>query len=419
MNSELFLAWRYLRPKRNALSIITILSILGVTLGVAVLMVVLAVMTGFTDEMKEKLLQTQAHLQIRSSYANYIANPQAAIDAVRAVGGEAAGVVQNFAMVQNGKRLLPKTVLGIDPADFMQRMKLGDVLRRGSFELQPGEIVVSETIAREMGLDVGRKLLLHSQERIAGMFNVDEDGSFHFKEEEVYLPMELKVAGIYSFDKYDFDSNILFLNRDDAAELFNMPWGAVSTVYGYVAEPFGVEKDVKALREKLPHMWIASWKDLNRQLLGVLAMEKGMMFYLLVFIVLVAAFSIANTLISSVYQKTREIGVLKALGAGGGQLMLIFILQGTFVGVVGNLLGFALGWSVIFWRNDILHGIGRLMQHDFFPKEIYFFSEMPAHIVPFDVALIFIASVTLCTLGAVIPALRAACLDPAKALRYE
>ena len=144
-----------------------------------------------------------------------------------------------------------------------------------------------------------------------------------------------------------------------------------------------------------------------------------MMFFLLIFIVLVAAFSIANTLITSVYQKTREIGLFKALGATDGAITGIFLLQGTLIGVIGSVAGVALGTLVITFRNDILHLASRWTGAELFPKEFYYFNELPAHIIPQDVAFIVIASIVLCTLGALLPAWRAARLDPATALRYE
>ena len=144
-----------------------------------------------------------------------------------------------------------------------------------------------------------------------------------------------------------------------------------------------------------------------------------MMFFLLVFIVLVAAFSIANTLITSVYQKTREIGILKAVGATDGMVMRVFLWQGLLVGAAGSLLGTALGCTVLYFRNDLLAAIARWTGHDLFPKEFYYFNELPAHIIPEDVLIIVFSSIILCTIGAVIPAIRAARLDPAGALRYE
>jgi len=133
----------------------------------------------------------------------------------------------------------------------------------------------------------------------------------------------------------------------------------------------------------------------------------------------VAAFSIANTLITSVYQKTREIGLLKALGAAPGVVMKIFLLQGLLVGFIGSLAGIILGSTVIALRMNILNTVAGITGQQLFPPEMYYFNELPAHIVPADVAIVAISAIILCTAGAIVPALRAAKLDPARALRYE
>jgi lipoprotein-releasing system permease protein len=169
----------------------------------------------------------------------------------------------------------------------------------------------------------------------------------------------------------------------------------------------------------MPAMMIRSWKQINSKLLGVLAVEKNMMFFLLIFIVLVAAFSITNTLITVVVQKTREIGLLKAVGATSGRVMRVFVLQGFFVGLMGTVFGSAMGILVIIYRNGIMRFASKYTGMELFPKEFYYFNELPAHIVPGDIITIAIISVFLCTLGGVIPAWRASRLDPAKALRYE
>ncbi|MDD3118812.1 MAG: FtsX-like permease family protein, partial [Victivallales bacterium] len=236
---------------------------------------------------------------------------------------------------------------------------------------------------------------------------------------EVYLPDEFIVSGIFSFGKYDFDSNIIFVNRDDANDLFEMPWGSASAVYVWTPNPFDLDGIVKKLSRELRGMDIKSWQEINRNLLGVLQMEKNMMFFLLIFIVLVAAFSITNTLITVVVQKTREIGLLRSLGASSGTIMSVFILQGFFVGLIGTVLGTALGITVIYFRNNILDFMSQVAKRPLFPPEFYFFNQLPAHITWHDLLLIGLISIILCTLGAVIPAWRAARLTPAEALRYE
>ena len=144
-----------------------------------------------------------------------------------------------------------------------------------------------------------------------------------------------------------------------------------------------------------------------------------MQFFLLIFIVLVAAFSITNTLITSIYQKTREIGLLKALGCTDGSIMRIFILQGFLVGLIGSICGTVSGYLVIRFRQDIVDFASMISGQELFPKKFYFFDQLPAEIILSDVLFIVISSIVLCTVGALLPALRAARLQPSEALRYE
>lgn len=421
MRTELFLAGRYLRPKRSAVSLITLLSILGVTLGVAVLMVVVAVMTGFTDLMKEKLVETQAHFQIHGPRGRYLSEPDSIVRAVEEAGGNAAAVIQSPVLVQHGRSLDTQVVLfGASPEALEKRLDFKKALLAGEPAREKDEVVISKYMAARWGVGIGSKIMLHSPQRLTGLVKFKDDGKIELNSDKsAYLPTEFKVVGLYSMGKYDFDKVVLFMTLDDAAELLGMPWGTATAVYGWGPDPFQQDKLIHTLREKLYAYQVSTWQEDNRQLLGVLATEKNMMYFLLIFIVLVAAFSIANTLITSVYQKTREIGVLKALGAGDGAVMLIFVLQGFLIGVTGSLCGTGLGFTVITFRNDIMRLVSRMLGVELFPKELYFFNELPAHIIGTDVALIVIPSILLCTFGALLPALRAAFLDPAKALRYE
>ena len=421
MRTELFLTGRYLRPKRSAVSLITVLSILGVTLGVAVLMVVVAVMTGFTDLMKEKLIETQAHFQITSGDGRALGSPKKVIAAVEKAGGSAAPVVMSQVMAQNGRTLDPQVVMfGTSAEALKKHLSFENALQAGELRLGANEAIISVNMAYRWGIGVGSKILLHSAQKLTKLVKVGEDGSIGLNSEaEQCLPTEFKVVGLYSMGKYDFDRSVLFVGADDAAELVGLPWGAATAVYGWGPDPFKQDDLLEDIRKRLPAMQVTSWQEKNQQLLGVLATEKNMMYFLLIFIVLVAAFSIANTLITSVYQKTREIGVLKALGASDRTVMMIFVLQGTFIGVIGSICGTVLGFLVITFRNEILHLTSRCLGVDLFPKEFYFFNGLPAHIVGTDVLFIVLPSILLCTLGALLPALRAAFLDPAKALRYE
>lgn len=426
--TDLFLAWRYLKPKRNAVSVITCISVIGVILGVAVLIIVLAVMTGFTDEFKRKILETSAHIQVVDYTRGFIADPDAVIAEVEKLGAKAAPVVQKPALVQRGDRFLPKVVLGIVPEKESESIKVSsavkygreNVIRNGKFQLKKGEVLLSDVMGAELAVRIGDKIIIHSPTKLAKMVKVDKKGQVQMSQmNKIYLPAEFKVVGIFSFEKYDFDKNILFINIDDADELFGMPWGSASAVYVRTKDPFNLNQELNLLQKAFPDMLVLSWQQMNQKFLGVLEVEKNMQFFLLIFIVLVAAFSIANTLITVVVQKTREIGLLKALGAGDSTVLLIFLCQGFIVGVIGTFFGNLLGILIINYRNNILKFLRWATGQEVFPKQFYLFSELPASINSSDLIFIAVISVTLCTLGGLIPAWRAARLDPAKALRYE
>ncbi|MDD4816598.1 MAG: ABC transporter permease [Victivallaceae bacterium] len=424
MRVELFLARRYLRPKRNEVSIITLISIVGVMLGVAVLIVVLAVMTGFSGEMRNKMLQTQPHLHVsRDRYV--ITDTEKAEEAIRSAGGRAARMITAPVFIQRGDVFEPQGVLGIEFDRFREEMDFRDAIVAhlrpdAPFELLPGEIIISSTLAKKLDLRLGSRVQVHSTVQLADMVNISSSGKISVKDaKEVSLPAEFTVAALCHFGKYDFDSQIIFMDLNDAADLFRLPWNCASEVAGWLNDPAKAADAAKQLRAALPGYDITTWEERNQLLISVLNTEKQMMFFLLVFIVLVAAFSISNNLITSVYQKTREIGLLKALGATNGQMMRVFVFQGLLVGMIGTGAGVGLGTLVVTFRMAIMNALAKATGREIFPKSLYQFDELPAEIVGQDLMLIVLISVALCTVGGLIPAWRAAKLDPAKAFRDE
>lgn len=451
--SEIFLAWRYFKPKRSAVSVITLISVIGVALGVCVLIVVLAIMTGFSNHLKTKLIETGSHGQLQKQIVSSHLHPDGVsaffteteaeekIAMLKKHGAEEAlAVLRSPVLMQVGESFQPKFLFAFDPEKDPENFPVRKAVQRaidrekenppllrprdfGKFSLGYGEILISSVTANEYKLQAGSKVVLHTQHRLMQMFKKDEQGNYVMNEAaEKYLPKEFTVAGVYTFEKYDFDKNVIFMGLEDADDICGLDWGCSTHIFFWTEDPFRMKKFNAAVRNEIkddPYLLYHSWEDMNRQFLDVLQVEKSMMFFLLIFIVLVAAFSITNTLITTVIQKTKEIGLLKSMGASSGAVMRIFVLQGAFVGILGVSFGIFFGWLVVKYRMAILQMLRTITGMEIFPKEMYLFSELPAHIIWGDVALIAVISIILCTCGALIPAFRAARLDPAKALRYE
>ncbi len=416
--TELFLALRFLKPGRNAVSVISVISLLGVTLGVAVLIVVLSVFTGFTELMREKLLDTRAHLQLYVSRGGIISDPAFVVRAVEETGGRATPVITMPILMLNRHDLVPKRIMAADPAKVRELFKV-----EVDHDPAPGEVWISREIADQNKLQLGDTVHLYTPERLAGMARQFLSDDQAVRNAASLKSSGFKVGGIYSVGKYDFDKEIIFMTLPDAASILGVPPQMAISVYAWMPEPFQLDGPIEQLREKLGSSTqgfdIYTWMQLNSQMFGMLESQKNMMIFIFFFIILIAAFSIGNTLITVVVQKSREIGILKALGASPWTMMRVFIWEGLLVGIVGSGLGLGLGMLALFYRNDFLRLLEKITGRDLFPKEMYFFNELPAQIGAVDVTLIVTLAVVLCTLGGFLPAWRAARLDPAKALRDE
>ncbi len=417
---ELMLALRYLRPKRTFVSIITLISVVGVTLGVAVLIIVISVMSGFDRQLREKILGFNAHLRIYQSGTPMA--DHAAIRAAIATNALVKGVapfVMGKVLVetqpQSGSPAVDAPILrGIDPQLEAQVSVLPKSVVSGKFDVRGNGLVIGTTFAQSLGLQVGDRLAIYSPRNLQKM-----KASRGQEKEEVILPDDYVVSGIFDVGYYEYNAMVVISSLANAQDLYELD-GSVHGLMVMLHDPYQAKGVKEQLERTLGKGFVVrTWGEENSVILNALLVEKNVMFYLLFFIMIVAAFGITSALITFVVQKTREIGVLKALGATNGQVMRLFLGQSVFVGVLGVVIGFGLGMLALAYRNEFLNGMNRLTGFELFPSSIYSFSELPALIVPGDIAIICGGSLFICVLAGLLPAWNAGRLKPVEALRYE
>lgn len=403
---SLFLALKYMRPKRSFLSVVTLLSILGVLIGVAVLVIVLSVMSGFDRMWREKILAFNAHLMVFGEGA--LDRPDEWMVEI-AADPDVTGVapfIHGLVFVTHREGVLTPWLRGIDPDRERTISRIPDHLVAGAFDVDDDGLVIGQELARRLGVRVGDRLLVYSPQGF-------------MRSQELRLPEEMEVRGIFDLGMFDFDAGYVLCSLGRARDLFGLDRG----VHGFAVmtrDPFAASAVACRLVQRLgPGSDVRTWMDLNRQLFTAVRVEKNMMFFLLIFITIVAAFGITNTLITVTVQKTREIGLLKAIGLTPGAIMRVFMWQGWIAGLLGIFSGIATGLWALQYRNDLLRFLSARLGFDLLPAELYHLREIPAHTQRSDLAAVAVAVLVICTLAGLIPALRAARLDPARALRYE
>lgn len=406
MPFSLFLALKYLKPKRSYASIITIISVVGVMLGVAVLVIVLSVMSGFDEMWREKILSFNAHVTVYG--ASGIEDEAADLARVMKVDGvrAAAPYFQGPVVIQHQGQIFTPVMRGVDPLLEPTVSTIPTNIVQGRYDLSGSGILIGRDLARRMGVGVGDKLLLNSPRAF-------------MSKDEIHLPEEFVVTGVFELGMWEFDSGFVLCSLEMARELYGIERGS-QALRVMTVDPLTAGDVAGRVQEALgPQYVVETWMDQNRQLFGALRVEKNMMFFLLIFIAIVAAFGITNTLITVAVQKTREIGLLKAMGFSSGSIMGIFFWQGWIEGVIGTFSGIATGLFILAKRNDLMHWLARTFNLELFPKELYRLSEIPAKISAWDILLVAALVVVICTLAGFIPAYRAARLDPVQALRNE
>jgi lipoprotein-releasing system permease protein len=407
----LYLALKQLFPTGGKFPFFTAISMLGVALGVMLLVVATSVMGGFGHEIRRMVVDTQGDVQIRDrGFINDVAALQARIAQVPGVIATtpfAEGVV----MLQCDRKPAFPAIQGIDIDSVAKVVPLDRYVRIGSLnDLDDDSIILSAKLAQSMGARMGSKVEIYSPLLLERL-----------KNDEVLLPRELTVVGIFEIGHQQLDSSVVLVTLRLMQDLYGLGH-AVHGVNVKIAE--GLDADVAAGRinraigaQSSAHA--RSWIEVNEDFLFVLQLEKNMIFFLLTFIIIVAAFSVMSSLLISVVRKTREIGLIGALGGKPRQVAACFCFQGLLIGLGGTVGGLGLGFGALSLRNDAIRVFTQLTGSEEVLARFYQFSQLPSHPVRGDIIMIVVSSIVISTLAGLIPAWRAARLKPVEALRSE
>jgi lipoprotein-releasing system permease protein len=421
-----FLALRYLKPKRTFLSLITLISIFGVVLGISVLIIVISVMTGFERELQRKIIGFDADVLISGN--EVMNNWREILDRTRKAQGvvAAAPFAQGRVVVQFQNHRAVPWLRGIDPELEQSVANLKQFLVAGEFDLSGDNGIIGSELASTLGVSIGDTVEIYSPHDMGELQKaLDEaegkpDNHQQLKRvRELILPMDITITGMFNSGRYAYDSDYIIVPLHIMQEAYSLG-GGVHGIAVRTSDPFTADKVRDRLNRFIePPFQAVTWIDQNRELFDAIRIERTTMFFVLIFVVIVAAFGIMSTLITSTVQKTREIGLMKALGAQMTQIMWIFLAQGMIVGFFGTLIGLSSGIALVQYRNQVRDFLAATFHIELFPAAVYQFSQIPAEIVPRDVFVICVSGFLICSIAALVPAYFAARLDPVKALRFE
>lgn len=422
--ADIFLALRYLRPKRTFLSVISLMAVLGPLLGVAILIIVTSVMAGFDHDIKAGIMSMDAHLTVTPLNQGCFEEPGPVMEALEAAGREeglrAAPVLECSALIQLRDTVYPKYIRGILPEREWRVTSLQQHFERTGYQLREGEAAVGRRLAGMLGLRPGDEFLVHSPAKLTRGIQWKANGQVEVGEQdEVYLPEKCRVATSYSMGVSDYDDNIIVLHIDQAADLVGLDWGSATSIQAAVDNPMEIGGVAARLRRQFPALAFTTWQEKNQLLFNTLQSEKNLMSFLMTFIVLVASFAIAATLITVAVKKTREIGIMKAVGISSATIGRVFLFQGMVIGGIGTALGTAAGLLVLHYRTAIARLLSAVMGVEVFPAELYHLTAIPALTTPGDLLRIVATAVVICMLASLIPSLYASAFSPAESLRSE
>lgn len=393
MSWQLFVASRYLTSKRKEkfISIISVISIAGVAIGVAALICVLGVMSGFDNELKERLIGTSSHITVQSEFgmAPNDAFLKKILDTKHVLA--ASFFVNGQGLIKRGDSVVGVILKGIRPKDELLVTKLGQYIKKGTAEIAPDGMIIGSELASRLGLRLG--------DRITVITSASQKGK------------DFKIEGVFSSGMYEYDANMAYVDLPRAEEIFGVP-GLVTGAAVKIDDAMNAPEVKALLIQKMRGVaMVRTWMDLNKNLLSALQLEKTVMFIILTLIVMVACFNIASTLIMTVIEKTKDIGILKAIGSTNASVMAIFALQGSMIGIIGTALGTAIGVGLS-WLLKTYKFIS-------LPSDIYYIDKLPVKLEMQDIVLVVVSSLCITFIATLYPSYRASKLDPVEALRYE
>ena len=406
MPFSLFLALKYLKPKRSVTSVITCVSVLGVLLGVAVVIIVRAVMTGFGDLWEEKILDFKPHVSLTPYGGGQVVQDEdrlardlAALPGVVSVSPE----IDTRIMLSFRGRVSAPIVLGVDPDRFRDAYRIG-APRAGVYDLEGDSIILGVDLARSLGVWVGDDVTVYSPKTLAAR-------------DEIFLPLKWRVTGIFSSGQRDYDAGFCVCSLANARDLMGLEHG-VFAIHVKTAAPGNApvfDALCEQIRARAPSCRAVTWREADRELFNALAVEKNMTALLLMLVTVVALFCVMNTLLVLTVQKTPEIGLLKALGFPRGKIMGAFVVHGLVQVTAGVLVGLGLAYAIL--RN--LQNIVDQLAHfgvQVFPKAVYGLDAIPYRLVVSDVVWVIVIVYVFGLLAALVPAFLAASKNPVEAL---
>lgn len=393
MRYELWISFRYLISKRREkfISIISFISVMGVAVGVAALIVVLAVMNGFDNDLRDKIVGTNSHIVIEKeggikNYKDLVKELNDMPDVVAS-----SPFVNGQALIREKDQVTGVIFRGIDPEKEKKISKIGEYLQEGTLSLGKEDVLIGAELAWRLNLNINNPISLISASDPR--------------------PKEFKIAGIFKSGMFDYDMNLVFTSISGAQDFYGV--GDVAGGIGVkVKDAYKADRIKNKIQETIGFdYWVRSWADLNKNLFSALKLEKMTMFIILALIVLVACFNIISTLIMMVMEKTKDIGILKSIGATNGSIRNIFMLNGFLIGFLGTTLGAACGFILCYFL--------KTYQFIKLPRDIYYIDKLPVNLETSDILTVLVAAMAISLISTVYPAWQAAKLEPVDALRYE